>query len=208
MEILPKLNETFDCIFIDGDHNWYTVYSELKTIEERGLLAANGGILFHDVGWPYGRRDMYYVPESIPQEFRHAYAQKGISGNKSELSQTGGFNTNLNNAVFEGGQRNGVLTAIKDFIKFSKNKYGLLIANQQHGLGILIHLGDEKTSHIFRKWRIKILKKNMLTIIPYGVICEDMGSECIKDKVKNLLRTKSPALFSILKGIKNQYKNK
>jgi hypothetical protein len=27
-------------------------------------------IFFHDVGRPYGRRDMYYQPETVPPEFR------------------------------------------------------------------------------------------------------------------------------------------
>ena len=32
----------------------------------------------HDVGWPYGRRDLYYAPERIPEEFRQPWAQKGL----------------------------------------------------------------------------------------------------------------------------------
>ena len=30
----------FDCILIDGDHNWYTVFNELRLIRERTLLEA------------------------------------------------------------------------------------------------------------------------------------------------------------------------
>ena len=66
LEILPHLDGAFDCILIDGDHNWYTVYEELKTISSRSLLRPGGIIFFHDVEWPWGRRDMYYQPELIP----------------------------------------------------------------------------------------------------------------------------------------------
>jgi hypothetical protein len=45
LEILPKFSEVFDCILLDGDHNWYTVFNELTTIDQRGLLR-NGGTIF------------------------------------------------------------------------------------------------------------------------------------------------------------------
>ena len=37
----------------------------------------------HDVGWPYGRRDLYYAPEQIPEEFRQPYRRAGhAAGNE------------------------------------------------------------------------------------------------------------------------------
>src|SRR5208283_2369548 len=45
---------TFDCILIDGDHNWYPVFNELRLIHERALLRPGGYIFLHDVDWPYG----------------------------------------------------------------------------------------------------------------------------------------------------------
>lgn len=61
LEVLPELHDTFDCILIDGDHNWYTVYHELKMIYDRELLKRGGIVFLHDVEWPWGRRDMYYL---------------------------------------------------------------------------------------------------------------------------------------------------
>src|SRR5689334_5123552 len=52
LEVLPRLSEKFDCILIDGDHNWYSVFNELRVIQERQLLAKGGTIFLHDVGWP------------------------------------------------------------------------------------------------------------------------------------------------------------
>ena len=66
---------------IDGDHNWYTVYNELQLLAEvaRARPARRCRVLIlHDVGWPYGRRDLYYAPEQIPEEFRQPYAQAGM----------------------------------------------------------------------------------------------------------------------------------
>jgi hypothetical protein len=137
LEVLPKLSEKFDCILIDGDHNWFTVFNELDIIDKKGLLKKGGTIFFHDVCWPYGRRDMYYLPDSIPIEFRCPYAKKGIVRGQSKLSDVAGMNNGLNNALFEGGERNGVLTAIEDFIIQHKYKYMFFYYEQEFGLGVL-----------------------------------------------------------------------
>jgi hypothetical protein len=89
LEVLPELREPFECILIDGDHNWYTVYHELAMIRSQGLLAPHGAVFFHDVAWPYGRRDMYYQPEAIPEEFRHPYRKAGIVRGRSALVEGG-----------------------------------------------------------------------------------------------------------------------
>ena len=112
-----------DAALIDGDHNWYTVYNELKLLAAtaREADAALPVLVLHDVGWPYGRRDLYYAPERIPDEYRQPYEQKGLrlpSGSKypTGLVESGGFNPKLNNALDEGGPRNGVMTALEDFV--------------------------------------------------------------------------------------------
>ena len=137
LDVLGRISKQFDCILIDGDHNWYTVYNELKLIEERGLLAEGGTIFFHDVCWPYGRRDMYYQPEQIPKEFVHPYEKKGIVYGQSELSSRSKVNAEYYNAVYEGGPRNGVLTAIEDFLRESGGQYRFFCLKKEFGLGVL-----------------------------------------------------------------------
>jgi hypothetical protein len=137
LEVLPTLKEPFDCILIDGDHNWYTVYHELKLIQEHALLRQGGAIFLHDVAWPYGRRDMYYQPNLIPSDFIQPYAKKGIVRGESRLADLGGINNQLSNALTEGGPRNGVLTAIEDFRIRHPNRYLYLSINRQVGLGLL-----------------------------------------------------------------------
>jgi hypothetical protein len=137
LEVLPTLDEPYDCIIIDGDHNWYTVYHELKVISERNLLKRGGIIFFHDIGWPWGRRDMYYQPELIPPEYRQKMDKKGIVPGKSELSDSGGLLLGVPRATHEGGSRNGVLTAIEDFLREHSAEYDFLQIPDEFGLGIM-----------------------------------------------------------------------
>lgn len=131
------MDGAYDCILIDGDHNWYTVINELKTIRQRGLLRPGGRIFFHDIEWPYGRRDIYYQPETIPEPYRLEYAQKGILRGQRALDESHGSNRNLYNAVREGGPRNGVLTAVEDFIADHPSEYMFCRIRKEFGLGIL-----------------------------------------------------------------------
>lgn len=127
----------FDCILIDGDHNWYTVFNELRLIRERALVRPGGFIFLHDVDWPYGRRDLYYQPETIPAEFRHPYAKKGMKRGQNALAEVGGLNNTYLNALVEGGPKNGVLTAIEDFIAQNPRDYRFFRIHYQYGLGVL-----------------------------------------------------------------------
>ena len=144
LEALPELikkRRIFDLIIVDGDHNWYTVFNELLYLSK--LLNPAGTIHLHDVAWPYARRDMYYLPERIPQEFRHQYARRGIIRGQSELVESGGLNPRLYNAQFEGGPRNGVYTAIEDFIGQEAGAWNLHIFEENFGLGCLTRAHSE-----------------------------------------------------------------
>jgi hypothetical protein len=46
-------------------------------------------VFFHDVGWPYERRDMYYQPDTIPVDFLQKYERKGIIKDKVRWWITG-----------------------------------------------------------------------------------------------------------------------
>jgi cephalosporin hydroxylase len=107
-----------DAALIDGDHNWYTVYNECKGLADVSRAAGKPMplMVLHDVGWPYGRRDLYYGPDGIPAEHRQPYEQKGMQIGKSKLVNGGGLNPTMYNAVDEGGPRNGVMTGLEDFI--------------------------------------------------------------------------------------------
>jgi len=148
----------FDCILIDGDHNWYTVFNELRLIHERSLLRPGGYVFLHDVGWPYGRRDLYYQPDTVPAEFRKPFAQKGIIRGQSKLAETGGENREFMNALEEGGPRNGVLTAVEDFLDAYPGKYRFCSVRYQLGFGILqLRSGQQFADLSFHLLRTKAL---------------------------------------------------
>src|SRR5919106_6390898 len=74
-----------DVALIDGDHNWYTVRTELRLLAEVSRAAGSPLpiAILHDVGWPYGRRDLYYDPATIPDEHRHPWRRAGIQRGQS-----------------------------------------------------------------------------------------------------------------------------
>ena len=139
LDALPTIDR-FDAVLIDGDHNWYTVLNELKLLEKRCKDSSQHFplVMLHDIGWPYGRRDLYYDPETIPEEYRKPYKQSGIRPGSVELVEDGGLNWNLANAVSENGPRNGVLTAVEDFLARTEQAIELIQLPGLHGLGILV----------------------------------------------------------------------
>jgi Methyltransferase domain len=114
LESLPNLPLP-DAAIIDGDHNYYTVSEELRLIAERAREGSLPLLLFHDVCWPHARRDSYYTPERIPQESRQPLVQ-GAGLFPGEPGVRPGGLPYYWAAAREGGRRNGVLTAIEDFI--------------------------------------------------------------------------------------------
>jgi hypothetical protein len=123
LDAIPTLSGV-DAWVIDGDHNWYTVYNELEAVEAACRRDGKPMLcFFHDVCWPCGRRDAYYVPDRIPEADRQPYDfDGGVFPGLSELVPGRGFRGmgQFAWATHEGGPRNGVKTAIEDFIIAAK----------------------------------------------------------------------------------------
>jgi cephalosporin hydroxylase len=147
LNVLPDA-DAFDVALVDGDHNWYTVYNELRLLREasRRQRRTLPLLILHDVAWPYGRRDLYYSPDQIPAEFRQPYARRGMRPGRKELLPRGGMNVTLDNALVEGGPRNGVMTAVDDFIAEHDRPLRLVVLPIYFGLAIVAEerLLDEK----------------------------------------------------------------
>ena len=139
LNVLQKLGQ-FDAILLDGDHNWYTVFNELQQIEQthRNNLHAYPIIFLHDTSQPFDRQDMYYHPETIPAAYRHNYlkwdGQSGQSASAPKDSHDGYYYY----STYEGGAKNGVLTAVEDFIAQSVIEFEFISIPANHGLGILV----------------------------------------------------------------------
>ncbi len=123
-----------DAIVLDGDHNYYTVSEELRIIAERSDELPL--ILFHDVCWPHAQRDDYFDPEQIPADFRQPLMPKGegiFPGDNG--SRVGGL-PYPKSAAREGGERNGVRTAIEDFVA-GRDDVRFVVVPMFFGFGVL-----------------------------------------------------------------------
>ncbi|MEP6786179.1 MAG: class I SAM-dependent methyltransferase [Sphingomonadales bacterium] len=139
-----------DAWVVDGDHNWFTVYHELVAIDAACRRDGRPLLVFlHDVGWPWARRDLYYAPEQIPETYRHAHDfDGGVVPGYPALVPRGGFRGmgEFAPACLEGGPRNGVLTAIEDFLEeqlTAGTELGFAEIPGVFGLGVIFGLDAE-----------------------------------------------------------------
>lgn len=152
LEVIDSI-ENPGIVLIDGDHNWYTVVNEL-----RRLRAADWPfppVLLHDVGWPYGRRDLYYDPATIPAGQQRPHALGGLVPGMPALSHERGINHHLNNATFEGGPENGVLTAVEDFVAESDAHFEMVVWPGIHGLALVFNPETSSSDFIALVDRLK-----------------------------------------------------
>lgn len=137
LEALPKL-ELPDVAIIDGDHNYWTVFEELRLIGERAPGAELPLLLFHDVCWPHGRRDDYFAPEQIPADFRQPLVPEGHGIFPGDPGTRRGGLPYPRSAAREGGPRNGVLTAVEDFVA-GREGLRLVVVPAFFGFGAVWH---------------------------------------------------------------------
>jgi hypothetical protein len=139
LDALPDIGPV-DVALIDGDHNWYTVNHELLLLQR--AAQSTGGpapvAICHDVCWPYGRRDTYYDPETIPALYLHPWERAGLIPGSGGLHPGRGLNAHLANATEEGGPQNGVMTAIEDFIANANEPLDLAVLPVLHGLAVVV----------------------------------------------------------------------
>ena len=130
------LGDPPDLVLLDGEPNWWAVFMLLDRL--RRLAGERGHafpiVLAHHVAWPYGRRDMYPVPEAVGEP--HAFAYLGVDPDQPGLVQDG-LGSRFAHANHEGGPQNGVLTALEDFVASAPLELELRILPLLSGLGIL-----------------------------------------------------------------------
>jgi hypothetical protein len=126
-----------EAIILDGDHNYYTVSAELRSIEAGHRGTSWPLVVLHDVGWPHARRDDYFDPGQIPAEFRQPTHEGGGLYPGIEGVRPGGMPYKWP-AASEGGARNGVLTAVEDFTA-AHPELRLAVLAPFFGVGLLWH---------------------------------------------------------------------
>ena len=113
---LAGLDSLPDSIIIDGDHNYFTLTQEIDAIAAVAGDSPLPLLMFHDAGWPHARRDTYYAPERVPEEFRQPLAEDvGLIPGDPGVHPDRGLPYKWA-AAKEGGPGNGVLTSLEDFV--------------------------------------------------------------------------------------------
>lgn len=140
---LPKLTVLPDAVFLEGDLNYAAALHDLREVLSlsKRLHGSWPLIFVSALSWPYARRDMYYDPARLPRQRRHTWARRGLSP-WSASQAAGGVNAPFANAVREGGARNGVLTAVEDFIRETPGELRLWRLPMNFGFGILYPAGS------------------------------------------------------------------
>ncbi|WP_406531872.1 hypothetical protein [Methanobrevibacter sp.] len=106
----------YGAIFLNDDPNWYTSYNELNIIKKNNKEFPL--VFICNNKFPHKRRDSYQNPESIPKKFLQEYEDTlPILYENEELTIKDGYF----HACKENTPKNGVLTAIEDFIKENPN---------------------------------------------------------------------------------------
>ena len=126
----------YDAIFLNDDPNWYTIFSELNIInknnDEFPLVFICNNV------FPHKKKDSYINPEIIPDEFVH-------DCNKYLVYEGVPIFDGFYHAIEENSIKNGVSSAIKDFL--SKNS-SVSIMDIKLINGIIILYYDNSISHI------------------------------------------------------------
>ena len=151
LSVLPEL-EAADVVLLDGDHNWYTVHEELLTLQRVAKAAGKPFPLtiLHDVDWPFGRRDMYYDVATVPAEHRRPTAKGGLWPGHSE-HVPGGVRSEFETATIEGGPKNGIRTAIEDFLAGAGTGLDFADVAGYHGLGLIVDPGTLASNERLRQ---------------------------------------------------------
>lgn len=139
LNVLPTLNN-LDAIFINGDPNWYTVYNELNIIKENHI---NFPIVFIcNNKYPHKRRDSYINPDKIPKEYKNECCNElPILYKEDDDTKETRVNDGYCHAIYQDTPKNGVLTAIEDFLDENPS-LELLEINPIEGISLIYHSSE------------------------------------------------------------------
>ena len=171
---LPGL-ERCDAYFLDGDHNYHTVRGELALIVRAAGEGRSPILFLHDVTWPWGRRDMYYLPTTVPADARQPWSESlGVSPDGDELID-GGLREPGQYAVAlrAGGACNGVLTAVEDFLRGEDGAgWEIILLPVAYGLAVLHRPADPGLPAACRE-RLGDLRRMAATSGAFLQACEE-----------------------------------
>ena len=112
---------------LDGDPNWATTVAEIEVVVARSREAGVAApvIVVHNVHWPFGRRDGYHAAAVPVAPLRRPAAAAGLTPGRSRPGNQG-LRLVPFVALDEGGARNGVMTAVEDFVAGDRAQWDLV----------------------------------------------------------------------------------
>ena len=176
---LSKLKniKNYDAIFLNDDANWYTVYNELNIIKNNNESFPL--VFICNNVFPNQRKDSYRNPNIIPKEFLNEFSDRFIY-NDIYLSD------GLFHAIESNTPKNGVLTAIDDFL--SEN-YSIGLSDMKFINGLIILYYKSSISHI--RWGN--LEKDLKEYVVEP-------TEFSNNKIENMYLTDYISKFDLSKG--------
>jgi len=111
-----------DAYLIDGDANYATVSASLAAVDDAVHEFGRTTfplVIVHDVGWPTGRRDQYRAPDRLTDADLQPHSwDAGVTLDVSDAIPGRGIRGDGTYAwaIAEGGPRNGVRTAVEEFV--------------------------------------------------------------------------------------------
>jgi Methyltransferase domain len=210
LDVLPSL-EGCDVYFLDGDHNYFTVRNELELIVHNSTNAggepASPLVFVHDVTWPWGRRDMYYQPDAIPAEARHPYSERlGVCLESDDLIDGGLRGPDpYCIALHAGGPRNGVLTAVEDFLsEHAAQGWESIVIPAAYGLAILYQSAN-LSQDVFQQLRLAAgVMHDFLALCETSYLARD-GTHCKTLQAYNELDHAYQALHTHSEKLAGEY---
>ncbi|MBL7488623.1 class I SAM-dependent methyltransferase [Frankia sp. AgB1.9] len=132
-----------DAYLIDGDANFATVARTLAAVADAVHEFGRASfplILLHDVGWPTGRRDRYTSPDRLTGADRQPFTwDAGVTFDRVDAVPGRGLRGEgaYAWALAEGGPRNGVRSAVEEFVAGHPELRFFTVA-PIFGLGIIV----------------------------------------------------------------------
>jgi hypothetical protein len=132
-----------DAYLIDGDANFATVARTLTAVADAVHEFGRASfplILLHDVGWPTGRRDRYTSPDRLTGADRQPFTwDAGVTFDRVDAVPGRGLRGEgaYAWALAEGGPRNGVRSAVEEFVAGHPELRFFTVA-PIFGLGIIV----------------------------------------------------------------------
>lgn len=158
--------------FLDGDHNYHTVDTELRLIHDNKPSGQPCIVFLHDVGWPWGLTDMYYDKNNIPEAWRKATAEGPLISLFEDAEPGRGLPMDGLSVALDNDGKAGVARAIQGFL-IDHPQWEYTSIPSIYGLGIMMCPGSDTDAVSLRFQDIKRLFdscKGFLAILEFNRI--------------------------------------